>query len=119
MYSYKKGLQGGFKDRDKIDPVTGQKLKNPYFGRDTKCEKCDTCPTGWTHLRGCMGMNDVENTVCQRTIDKESYMAKNFQCPPNQFYSKDKISNKIDEMNRDLQKRDEVVRQRITKQNQT
>ena len=118
MYAYKNGLQGGFKDKDKTDPVTGQKLKNPYFGRDTKCEKCDTCPTGWSHLRGCMGENDDENTVCQRSIDKESYMAKNFQCPPKQFYSKDKISSKIDEMNRDLQKRDEVVRQRLTAQNQ-
>ena len=29
----------------------------------------------WKHIRGCMGTNDDENTVCQRTIDKESYPA--------------------------------------------
>ena len=74
-------------------------------------------PKGWEHIRGCMGTNDDENTVCQRKINKEIYLAKNIKCPYSQFYSKDKISKKIDEMNRELQKRDEIVRTQLTNQN--
>ena len=81
LYKIRNGLKGGYADRNKKDPVTNKKLRNPYFGRDVMCGKCDTCPPGWKHIRGCMGTNDDENTVCQRTIDKESYLAKNFTCP--------------------------------------
>ena len=117
LYILRKGLKGGFEDRNKIDPVTGHKLKNPYFGRDTKCDRCDTCPPGWKHLRGCMGTNDTENTVCQRTMDKKKYLDKAFQCPKGQFYSKDNISKKIDELNKDIEKKDEKMRTAIKAQN--
>ena len=79
--------------------------------------KCDTCPPGWKHIRGCMGTNDDENTVCQRTIDKESYLAENFTCPGGQFYSKDKISKKIDDLNKEIEKKDEKKRQEIIRKN--
>jgi len=117
LYTLRQGIKGGFEDRNKIDPVTGHKLKNPYFGRDTKCDRCDTCPPGWKHLRGCMGTNDTENTVCQRTIDKKKYLDKAFQCPKGQFYSKDNISKKIDELNKDIEKKDEKMRAAIKVQN--
>lgn len=117
MYMIRPGLKGGYADRDKIDPVTGKTLKNPFFGRDTMCGKCDTCPPGWIHLRGCMGVNDDENTVCQRTIDKASYLAKNFTPPKGKFYSKDKISEEIDRLNAQIQERDEEKRQIIIAQN--
>ena len=78
LYKIRNGLKGGYADRNKKDPVTNKKLRNPYFGRDVMCGKCDTCPPGWKHIRGCMGTNDDENTVCQRTIDKESYLEEEF-----------------------------------------
>ena len=117
LYKIRNGLKGGYEDRNKTDPVTNKKVRNPYFGRDVMCGKCDTCPPGWKHIRGCMGTNDDENTVCQRTIDKESYLAKNFTCPNGQFYSKEKISAKIDEMNQELQRKDEIKRQEIMRKN--
>ena len=80
-------------------------------------ENVTICPEGWIHLRGCMGTNDDENTVCQRTIDKKSYLAKDFTCPKGQFYSKDKISKKIDEMNKEVQRKDEIKRREITEIN--
>lgn len=117
-YKIRDGLKGGYEDRNKIDPATGEKLKNPYFGRDTMCGKCDTCPKGWKHLRGCFGVNDDENTICQRTIDKESYLAKNFVCPKGQFYNKAKISDTIDKMNADIQRKDEAIRTQLKAQNE-
>ncbi len=116
-YKIRNGLKGGYEDRNKIDPVTGEQLKNPYYGRDTMCAKCDTCPKGWKHLRGCYGINDDENTICQRTIDKESYLAKNFVCPKGEFYSKEKISNAIDKMNAEIQAKDELKRTELKSQN--
>ena len=116
-YKLKDGLKGGYGDKGKIDPVTNKPILNPYFGRDTKCAKCDTCPTGWKHLRGCLGTNDDENTICQRTINKNQYLAKNFTCPKGKFYSKDRISSKIDNLNKQLEKDDELIRKRINNQN--
>ena len=116
-YKIKDGLKGGYEDRNKIDPVTGEKLKNPYYGRDTQCGVCDTCPEGWTHLRGCFGVNDDENTICQRTMDKKSYLAKNFVCPKDQFYNKKKISDTIDKMNSEIQRKDEIKRTELKSQN--
>ena len=113
LYKLKDGFPGGFKNKDAIDPETGKASLNPYFGRDTKCAKCDTCPTGWKHLRGCLGENDGENTVCQRSISKESYLAKNFQCPKGQFYNKDAISAGIENENIKLENADENVRNEI------
>ena len=48
--------------------LTGEKLKNPYFGRDTMCAKCDTCPKGWKHLRGCFGINDDETKIYWQAV---------------------------------------------------
>ena len=47
MYKIRNGLKG-YADKNKKDPVTNKKLKNPYFGRDMMCSKCDTCP--WLNI---------------------------------------------------------------------
>ena len=36
-YKIRNGLKGGYEDRNKIDPVTGEQLKNPYWKRHNVC----------------------------------------------------------------------------------
>ena len=101
-----------------IDPDTGQPLKNPFYGFDNKCQKCDECPESFTHLRGCLGKNDTENTVCQRLIDKNSVLNRIITCPlKNRFYNKKAVGDKIDELNNDLKRMDEEIRTIIRVEN--
>jgi len=117
QFKLKDGRKGGYADRKANKEGTKEQLQNPYFGRDVMCSTCDTCPPGWKHLRGCFGTSDNENTVCQRSYNKESYLKKDLTCPlstkgKKQFYNKDSISKYIDEENKKLEKSDEIVRQK-------
>ena len=86
---------------------------NERYGKDRQCRKCEKCPDGFTHLRGCMGINSRSNSVCQRAIDIEAYINKEVPSvgieKPN-FYDREKLRKKIEEVNENLRIHDEYLR---------
>lgn len=94
------------------DGINHNNTKERY-GTDRQCRKCERCPDGFTHLRGCMGLNSTSNTVCQRYIDIEAYINKEVPSvgieKPN-FYDREKLRKKIEEVNENLRIHDEYLR---------
>lgn len=93
------------------DGISHNDTKERY-GTDRKCRKCEKCPDGFIHLRGCMGLNSTSNTVCQRYIDIDAYINK--EVPegiekPN-FYDREKLRKQIEEVNDNLRIHDDYLR---------
>ena len=91
--------------------IEGKILPNPYYGKDRQCRKCDICPTGFIHYKGCIGDNSVSNTVCQRQIDVEKYVNMNIdKMPGGKFFDREKLRREIENVNKNLIIHDDVLR---------
>lgn len=109
-YLSKKGITGCYDNRILED---GTELKAPYIGKDNECKKCDICPSGFIHLKGCMGLNDVSNTVCQRYINIDDYINKSIENGVIEkpfFFNKEKLKEKINDINENLALHDNFLR---------
>lgn len=114
--SYKDKRPKKYIDVYRLKDDEGNNLGNPYYGKDRQCKKCEVCPEGFIHLRGCMGKNSTSDTVCQRQIDIVSYINKNIsnlKIKDKHFFSRDKLKEKLEKVNKNLIIHDDYLRSKF------
>ena len=101
-----------YKTEQRQKDLDDKNLPPPYYGKDRECAKCDTCKPGYVHLMGCMGENDLSNTICQRQIDIEKYINRNLEdkVPPGKIYDKKRVIEGIKFLNEQLIEKDNIIR---------